>query len=113
MGAPLPSELSRYETFLSKSEISDVELYDRNIGYFDTAEAADVIRERILPKFPNARVVDLSTVTKVVGRRAATRCSAGAACKATTTRGYGTASAGTESADCATGPRCPLRARRR
>ncbi|MBI3528970.1 MAG: hypothetical protein HY067_13505 [Betaproteobacteria bacterium] len=66
-GAPLPPELSRYETILSKSEIADVELYDRNVGYFDTAEAADVIRERILPKFPNARVVDTSTGTKVVG----------------------------------------------
>jgi tetratricopeptide (TPR) repeat protein len=66
-GAPLPPELSRYETILSKSDISDVELYDRNVGYFDTAEAADVIRDRILPKFPNARVVDLSAGTTLVG----------------------------------------------
>jgi tetratricopeptide (TPR) repeat protein len=64
--AALPPELSRYETILSKSEIADLELYDRNVGYFDTVEAADVIRERILPKFPNARVVDTSVAMKVV-----------------------------------------------
>ena len=64
--APLPPELSRYETILSKSDISDVELVDRNVGFFDTAEAADVMRERILAKFPNARVVDASSGTVVV-----------------------------------------------
>lgn len=61
--AALPRELSRYQVFLSKSEIADVHLYDRNVGYFDTPDAAEVIRERILSKFPNARVVDMSAGT--------------------------------------------------
>jgi len=61
--APLPRELSRYQIFLSKSEIADMPLYDRNIGYFDTPDEAEIIRERILSKFPNSRVVDTSAAT--------------------------------------------------
>lgn len=61
--AALPRELSRYQIFLSKSEIADVPLYDRNIGYFDTRDDAEVIRDRLLSKFPDARVIDMSAGT--------------------------------------------------
>lgn len=64
-GAALPPELSRYDAFVSKSEIADIALYDRNVGYFDTIEAAEVIRERLLGKFPDARVVDATAATFV------------------------------------------------
>lgn len=63
--AALPSELARYDAFVSKSEIAGVALYDRNIGYFDSAEAAEVMRERLLRKFPDARVVDAAAATVV------------------------------------------------
>ena len=62
-GAPLVPQLSRYQVLLSKSVIAETELYDRNIGFFDTKAAAEVTRDRIVAMFPGARVVDVSGET--------------------------------------------------
>ncbi len=64
-GSEFPSALSRFQILLSKSVIADTELYDRNIGYFDTRAAAEVTRDRIAANFPNARVVDVSGASLV------------------------------------------------
>jgi hypothetical protein len=63
--AAFPSALSRFQILLSKSVIADTELYDRNIGYFDTQAAAEVTRDRIAANFPNARVVNVSGASLV------------------------------------------------
>ncbi len=56
--APVPAELTGYKPFVTKSAITEITLYDRNIGYFDSRASAEVVRERMLTRFPNARIVD-------------------------------------------------------
>ncbi len=67
--AVVPPELARYEVIVSKSDIADLALYDRHIGYFDTPEAAEAIRAQIVSRFPNARVLDAPAPAAIVAAK--------------------------------------------
>ncbi len=63
--APVPEELAGYNPFVTKSAIADMTLYDRSIGYFGSRESAEIVRERVLKRFPNARIVETAAVATV------------------------------------------------
>ncbi len=60
--APVPDELTGYSAFVTKSSIAELTLYDRNIGYFASRESAEVVRKRLLERYPNALVIDTSAI---------------------------------------------------
>jgi tetratricopeptide (TPR) repeat protein len=64
--APVPDELAGYSAFVTKSSIAELTLYDRNLGYFGTRESAETVRKRLLDRYPNALVVDTSTMSSAV-----------------------------------------------
>jgi hypothetical protein len=62
--APVPGELAGFSAFVTKSSIADLTLYDRNVGYFGSRDSAEAVRERLLERYPNARVIDTSALAE-------------------------------------------------
>ncbi|MEO8156558.1 MAG: tetratricopeptide repeat protein [Betaproteobacteria bacterium] len=69
--APIPDDLAGYSAFVTKSSIAELTLFDRNLGYFGTRESAEVVRKRLLNRYPNALVVDTATMTAAAPESAA------------------------------------------
>lgn len=58
---PVPGEFASYEVMVSPVQRDGRTQYDLLLGFFPDTDAAERARARLLPRFPNAKVVDLRT----------------------------------------------------
>jgi tetratricopeptide (TPR) repeat protein len=57
--APVPAEFSGYDVMTSEARREGRIEYDILLGYFATAEAAELAHRRLLERFPRAEIIDL------------------------------------------------------
>ncbi len=59
LDAPVPSALQRYQVFTAQRVVDGQTLHEVNIGYFETRAQAEAAQSTLLPRFPQASIVDL------------------------------------------------------